>query len=554
MDGPKRRGVASDDPAAKKQAQTGSQRHDATHDPAGDTGETHSGSSDTPARSPAPRTAAPKAAQTPEQASADQKLPTDKLGDFLLIKKLGEGGMGQVYLAHQVSLDRDVALKMLSPRINSQKAFVERFYREARTMAKLDHPNIVRGYAVGEADGIHHVAMELIDGQTMQDWLKKLGKLEVGDVVHIGIRVSDALQHAHELNLIHRDIKPDNMLVTRRGVLKVSDLGLAKNLDEDNSMTQSGTGMGTPYYMPPEQARNAKYVDARSDIYALGSTLYHFLAGDYPFRAESTLELILAKEKGKFAPVRRLNPKVPERLELMIDKMMATDPKHRYQTCAEVLKDLTSLGIASETLSFITDAAPAARLGSGPASVAARPATALPSTAKTGMGKPGAKPVAADAKKASAPANVWYVVYPGADGKIVKGQFSTEQLLQLIRSEQIDVRTKACKTKTGEYLPLAQFPEFSSSMNQRLIKANAEKKSVGVKGIYEELDRQDRSRRRWRWFRNATENMRGVLGLILYLLIVAVVLAGGFYAVRTYIWPAVANTQPAGAAQGTPTQ
>ncbi len=281
----------------------------------------------------------------------------DRMGDFRILKKLGQGGMGAVYLAHQESLDRQVALKVMAPAVAARPNFVERFYREARSMAKLDHPNIVRGFAVGEANGQHYVAMELIDGKSMQDWLDKQGKLSVGDALHVAIKACDALQHAHDLGLIHRDIKPDNMLVTSKGVVKISDMGLAKQVDEDNSMTQSGTGLGTPFYMPPEQARNAKHVDARSDVYALGSTLYHFLTGTYPFKGESTLELILSKEKGQFPTARRLNQEVPERLSLMIDKSLQKDPKHRYQSCADMLRDLESLGLANATLSFIAGAA-----------------------------------------------------------------------------------------------------------------------------------------------------------------------------------------------------
>ena len=215
--------------------------------------------------------------------SAGDGAPLTQLGDFKIVKKLGQGGMGEVYLAHQISLDRDVALKVMAKQFSSQETFVKRFKREAQTMAKLDHPHIVRGYAVGEDQGLLFLAMELIKGKSMQDWMEKLGKLSVGDALHVTLIVADALKHAHEINMIHRDIKPDNILVTDKGLVKVSDMGLAKAMDEDMSMTQSGTGLGTPYYMPPEQARNAKHVDHRSDIYALGCTLYHFVSGKLPF-------------------------------------------------------------------------------------------------------------------------------------------------------------------------------------------------------------------------------------------------------------------------------
>ena len=247
------------------------------------------------------------AAQTAGQdtpSASPSKEPSKKvkqLGDFKVIKKLGQGGMGEVYLAHQISLDRKVALKTLSKELAKREDFVRRFQREAKSMARLDHPNAVKVYAVDSISGIHFAAIECIDGQSMQDWMDDLEKLEVGDALNIILSAADALKVAHDQTLIHRDIKPDNILVTKNGVVKVADFGLAKALDdEDVSMTQSGTGLGTPLYMAPEQARNAKHVDHRTDIYALGSTLYFFLTGELPFKGESTLELIMAKEKGTF--------------------------------------------------------------------------------------------------------------------------------------------------------------------------------------------------------------------------------------------------------------
>ncbi|MGD9856658.1 MAG: serine/threonine protein kinase, partial [Planctomycetaceae bacterium] len=276
-----------------------------------------------------------------------------RLGDFEIRKQLGQGGMGKVYLAHQISLDRDCALKVMSHELAEKPGFVDRFIREARAMAKLDHPHVVKCYAVDEQEGKHFVAMELIDGQSMQDWLDELEALSVEDALHVILICADALEHAHSLNMIHRDIKPDNILVTKTGVVKVADLGLAKALDDDMSMTQSGTGLGTPHYMPPEQARDAKHVDARCDIYALGCTLYHFVTGKLPFAGDSVIALIKNKELGQFTSARRVNSQVPQRLDLIIDKMMAKDPKHRYGSCAEVIRDIESLNLAGASLSFI---------------------------------------------------------------------------------------------------------------------------------------------------------------------------------------------------------
>ena len=288
--------------------------------------------------------------ESKEQA---RKSKASELGDFKLMKKLGEGGMGEVYLARQQGLDRNVAIKVLSKELGKKSTFVERFFREARAMARLDHPNVLKVYAVETDKGRHYVAIELVDGQSMQDWIDQLGHLSVPDSVLVTTLCAEALLHAHEADLVHRDIKPDNVLVTKSGQVKVADFGLAKAADEDVSMTQSGTGMGTPLYMAPEQAHDAKTVDLRADIYALGCTLYHFLTGELPFQGNTALELVMAKDKGLFTSARKLNTQVPDRLDLLVDRMIAKDPDHRHANCSELLSDLNSLGLAGETLSFI---------------------------------------------------------------------------------------------------------------------------------------------------------------------------------------------------------
>ena len=275
------------------------------------------------------------------------------LGDFRLVQRLGEGAMGSVYRAEQISTPGTVALKVLFPHMARNPSFVERFYREALSLGRLDHPNIVRGFAVGEDQGWHYFAMEFVDGRSLQKWLTLLGKLSVGDAVHIALACADALGHAHDHDLVHRDVKPDNIMITRKGTVKITDLGAVKLLTEDLNMTQTGHGIGTPCYMPLEQARNAKETDGRSDIYALGCVLYCMLTGRPPFLGETLVDLIQAKDVAKFPPARRFNPEVPERLDLIIDKMVAKVLRYRYQTCAEVMRDLQALRIANGTLSFI---------------------------------------------------------------------------------------------------------------------------------------------------------------------------------------------------------
>jgi serine/threonine-protein kinase len=291
--------------------------------------------------------AAPETSPTPPP----QKAAT--LESFRLLRKLGSGSMGTVYHARRVRDGRDVALKLIDRERARDAAFLERFYREARLLARLNHLHIVRCYGAGTARGWHALAMEYAGGGSLQAWLDRLGRFPVGDAVHVALACARALEHAHDLNLVHRDVKPENVLLTEEGLVKMADLGLAKALDDGVSVTQTGTAMGTPLYMAPEQATNAKHVDGRSDIYALGCMVYHLLAGRPPFAVEGLVNLLLAKEKGKYPPLRSLAPEAPAELEDILAKMLARRPEDRYQSCGELIADLEWLGLANPALSFL---------------------------------------------------------------------------------------------------------------------------------------------------------------------------------------------------------
>ncbi len=272
-------------------------------------------------------------------AAVDTEL---QLGDFKLLRKLGEGAAGVVYRARQISFDRDAAVKVL---FKANAKNIERFYREARLAGALDHPHIVQGYAVGEERGVHYFAMEYVDGHSLQHLLNKLGRLRLSAAVRAALAVARALDYAHGQNLVHRDIKPGNVLIGRQGAIKLADLGMAKIRDVDLAeLTRTGRGMGTPCYMPIEQFVNAKEADARCDIYALGCMLHALLTGQPPFVSSSFMELIQAKEAGVFPPAQQVNPEVPERLDAIIAKMAARHPEDRYQTCREVIDALLELG------------------------------------------------------------------------------------------------------------------------------------------------------------------------------------------------------------------
>ncbi len=464
---------------------------------------------------------------------ARKKKKVQQLGDFRLLKKLGQGGMGAVYLAHQISLDRKCALKVMSPAIAENKNFVERFIREARAMAKIEHPNVVRCYAVGEDKGVNYVAMELIDGNSMQDWMETKTTLEIGDALHVIIVCAQALAHAHKMNIIHRDIKPDNILVTKNGAVKVADLGLAKATDEDQSMTQSGTGLGTPLYMPPEQARNAKYVDARSDIYALGCTLYKFLTGTTPYKADSTLELILAKEKGKFTPAAKINKSVPEKLDLMIDKMIARKKEHRYQTCEELLTDLLSLGLENKTLSFIESDEKVVLGAASPSSVQSSIQTAahiqektvsLPSKSSREQGKE------QQAQKAMEAKGTWFVRFKDRTGKEQVKRMSVDQIHRGLATKLFDETAHLTKNQKSKWMPIGSIPAFKQQVSELIMEKESGNRKTEMKSLYEKIDKQHSRRKWWRLLENYKNGTVGLISLIVWLALIGLACYGLYLA------------------------
>ncbi len=288
-----------------------------------------------------------------DNPSASHSSSLQIVGDFELLRRIGEGSMGTVYKARQLSRERIVALKLLTPEMISQPRLLQRFYREARLMIRLSHPNIVTGYEVGQTGNQHYFAMEYVSGVSVQEVRRLLSPMSVSDALYIAVACAHGLHFAHELGLVHRDVKATNVLVRRDGVVKLTDLGMMKVLDDDVGMTKTGYAIGTPSYMPLEQARDGKSVDRRSDIYALGCLLYSLLTAQMPFQGKDRIELILSKQAGVFVPASQLNPAVSQHLDQILARMMARLPEDRYPSCAELIADLAELKIPTEQLSFI---------------------------------------------------------------------------------------------------------------------------------------------------------------------------------------------------------
>ena len=265
---------------------------------------------------------------------------------YKIISKIGQGAMGSIYKALQVSMDRIVAIKCLAPKYAANDKFRERFLREARAVARLNHPNIIQGIDVGDSNGVHYFAMEYIDGPTVGELLKRGGALDEKRALNIVTQIAKALQHAFNHGIIHRDIKPDNIMLTREGVAKLCDLGLAKVAspqDNDSSGTKPGASMGTPYYIAPEQARGEQTVDTRADIYSLGASFYHMTAGDVPFPGQSAADVISKHLTEPVTPPRVKNPLISGPVDWVIVKMMQKAREDRYQTPNELVKDLESI-------------------------------------------------------------------------------------------------------------------------------------------------------------------------------------------------------------------
>jgi serine/threonine-protein kinase len=274
------------------------------------------------------------------QADEAKKLPMDYFGEYKLTEKLGEGGMGTVFKAQETLAQRTVALKVLRANIASNRNFVERFDREARLAGSLSHGNIVTCHNAGTSQGVQFLAMEFVEGETLKKRLERDGKLPEPAALRIVCEVAQGLAHAHKKGVVHRDIKPDNILLGNDGSVKISDFGTAKSFLDEESLTRTGVIIGTPFYISPEQVRADKNIDHRADLYALGSTLYHLLTGKVPFVAATPLLIMRAHLYEDLENPADLAPQLSPGACQIVTKLMAKDPADRYQSADDVAADI----------------------------------------------------------------------------------------------------------------------------------------------------------------------------------------------------------------------
>jgi serine/threonine protein kinase len=265
----------------------------------------------------------------------------ERVGNYDLVEKIAEGGMGTVYKGRHRTTGELVAIKLLAAHMTTNSTYLQRFQKEYTTAKALDHPNIVRALEQSFEGGRPYLVMEYVDGESLGQRLERAGRLPEEEAIRIIIEAAQGLERAHKQGLIHRDIKPDNIMLTRKGEVKLADLGLVKELDGDMNLTRTGRGLGTPHFMAPEQFRNAKHADVRCDVYSLGATLYMMVTGQMPFAALAPLEAWMKKVNNDLTPPRKLVPGLSERTNWAIRRSMDPNPEKRPNSCSEFVDDLT---------------------------------------------------------------------------------------------------------------------------------------------------------------------------------------------------------------------
>ncbi len=270
--------------------------------------------------------------------------PPRQIPGYKLLGRLGAGAMATVYKARQLSLDRLVAVKVLPKEVSENPKFVERFYAEGRVAAKLNHPNIVAALDVGRHGEVHYFIMEYVEGYTVYDYIVQRNSYTEKRALKVAIQIANALNHAHQAGLIHRDVKPKNILITKDGVAKLADMGLARAVsDREAAEAEAGKACGTPYYISPEQVRGAVDIDLRTDLYSFGATLYHMVTGKPAFNGPDTPTILRKHLRDPLVPPDRINSRVSHGMAEIIAYCMAKNPEQRYAAAAELIQDLRAV-------------------------------------------------------------------------------------------------------------------------------------------------------------------------------------------------------------------
>jgi len=336
-----------------------------------------------------------------------------EIGSYDILAKVAEGGMGTVYKARRRDDGMIVAIKIIPPGAARTPVLMQRFKREFNAARQLDHPNIVKAIEFCDAPPSPYLVMEFVDGESLGQRIEREGKVSEAEAIRIMAQVCQGLHRAHKQNMIHRDIKPDNILLTQDGVAKITDLGLVKDIEGEMDLTRTGRGLGTPHFMAPEQFRNAKNADVRCDIYSLGATLYMTVTGKMPFDGCGPLDAWMKKSNNEFPAPRDLEPSLSERMDWAIRRTMHSDPTTRPASCREFIEDL---------------------LGQ--------------STRQQAAGGAGL--------------DLWYMVYRDDDGTVHTVKGTTENIRKAYREGLLGDASsiRAARTKQGPFQQLHSLPQF----------------------------------------------------------------------------------------------
>ena len=351
------------------------------------------------------------------------------VGNYELVTKIAEGGMGAVYRGRHRGTGATVAIKIIPAEAARNPLMLKRFEQEFRAASLIDHPNVVKALDYCGTGPTPFLVMEFVEGESLGQKVERDGALPEAEAVRLVGQVCEGLHRAHKQGLIHRDVKPDNILVTPDGTAKLTDLGLVKEVDGEMNLTRTGRGLGTPHFMAPEQFRNAKNADVRCDVYSLGATLYMLLTGEVPFGKLNPLDCWLRKTKNDFPPPRQLVPGLSDRTNWAVLRAMGHDPAQRPASCREFMEDLTGTGWR---------AAPAS-------------GTYMP---------PGGPP--AGAARDAPPVDLWYLVYQDETGRTHTVKGPTESVRKNLAAGRLGALAPVLvsRTKAGQFQPLRNVPEF----------------------------------------------------------------------------------------------
>lgn len=340
------------------------------------------------------------------------------LGSYDLLEKIADGGMGSVYRGRSRITDQVVAIKVLAlPAGSSRDILLGRFRQEFRVASALEHPHIVRALDFGLEDEVPYLVMEFVDGPTLTDLIDRRGRLTEEEAIRLITEVAQGLDCAHGRGSVHRDVKPDNILLTAAGVAKLADLGLVKEVEAHHGLTRTGTGLGTPHFMAPEQFRDAKQADRRSDVYALAATLYTALTRALPFSGSSPVDTWRQKVHDAPPSPRRLVPDLSERVDWAVRRALSVDPSRRPASCREFVEDLTGRGVRRVTAGVFAE---------------------------------------------EEPRGVWFLMYRNREGVSRRCKGNTDAVRRLLREGQLGDASKARigLSEDGPFEPLATYPEF----------------------------------------------------------------------------------------------